>query len=67
MADLRGAACFEKLDMLQGYWQMLLVAEAQEGLTTTTPEGLLPPLVCPKAFRTPRPTSKVLWPSCWPA
>ena len=24
MADLRGAACFEKLDMLQAYWQMPL-------------------------------------------
>ena len=48
MADLRGAACFGKLDMLQGYWQMPLVAEAQEVLTIATPEGLFTPTRVPQ-------------------
>ena len=46
MADLRGATCFGKLDMLQGYWQMPLAAETQEVLTIATSEGLF----TPKAF-----------------
>ena len=40
MADWRGVTCFGKIGMLQGYWQMLLVAEAQEMLTIATPQGL---------------------------
>ena len=43
MADLRGATCFGKLDMLQGSWQMPLAAEAQEVFTIATPEGLFIP------------------------
>ena len=30
MVDLLGPACFGKIDMLQGYWQMPLAADAQE-------------------------------------
>ena len=40
MANLRGVICFWKLDMLQGYWQMSLAAEAQKVFTIATPEGL---------------------------
>ena len=40
MADLLAATCFGKFDMLQGYWQMSLAAEAQEVFTIATPEGL---------------------------
>ena len=40
MADLREATSFGKLDMLQGYWQIPLAAEAQEVFTIATPEGL---------------------------
>ena len=47
MADLRGAACFGKLDILQGYWQMPLAAEAQEVSTIATPEGLFTPTRVP--------------------
>ena len=36
MVDLRGATCIGKLDILQGYWQMPLAAEAQELLTIAT-------------------------------
>ena len=43
MADLRGATCFGKLDMLQGCWQMPLAAEAQEVFTIATPEDLFTP------------------------
>ena len=50
MADLRGATCFGKFDMLQGYWQMPLAAEAHDVFTIATPEGLFNPRVCPKAF-----------------
>ena len=39
MADLRGATCCGKLDMLQRYWQTPLAAEAQEVFTIATPEG----------------------------
>ena len=59
MADLRGATCFEKLDMLQGYCQMPLAAEAQEMFTIATPEGLFTPTHVPKAFCVRRPTSKM--------
>ena len=48
MADLRGVTCLGKLDMLQGYWQMPLAAEAQEGFTIATPEGLLTPTPVPQ-------------------
>ena len=47
MADLRGAKCFGKLDMLQGYWQMPLAAEAQEVFTITTLECLFTPTRVP--------------------
>ena len=50
MADLRGATCFRKLDMLQGYWQMSLAAEAQEVFTIATPEGLFTPTRVPLSF-----------------
>ena len=50
MADLRGLTCFGKLHILQGYWQMLLAAEAQEVFTIAAPKVLLPPRVRPKAF-----------------
>ena len=40
MVDLRGATYFGKLNMLQGYWQMPLAAEAQEVFTIATLEGL---------------------------
>ena len=51
IVDLCGATCFGKLDMLQGYWQMLLAAETQDVFTIATPtcaprrferDGLLP-------------------------
>ena len=43
MSVLRGATYFGELDMLQGYWQMALAAEAQEVFTIATPEGLFTP------------------------
>ena len=43
VVDLPGAACFGKLDMLQGSWQMPLAADAQEIFTIATPEGLFTP------------------------
>ena len=43
MADLRGATCFGKLDMLRRYWQMPQAAEAQEVFTIANPEGLFTP------------------------
>ena len=43
MADLRGATCFGKFDMLQGYLQMPLAAKAQKVLTIATPKGLFTP------------------------
>ena len=46
MADLRGA-----IDMLQGYWQIPLAAEAQEVFTIVTPEDLFTPRVCPRSFQ----------------
>ena len=48
MADLRGATCFGKLDMLQGYWQIPLTAEAQEVFTIATLEGLFTPTRVPQ-------------------
>ena len=48
MADLRGATLLGKLDMLQGYWQMPLAAEAQEVFTIATPEGLFTPTRVPQ-------------------
>ena len=48
MVDLRGATCFGKLDMLQGYWQMPLAAEAQEMFTIAAPEGLFTPTRVPQ-------------------
>ena len=36
MADLRGATYFGKLEMLQGYWQMPLAAEAHKVFTIDT-------------------------------
>lgn len=48
MVDLLGAACFGKLDMLQGYWQMPLAADAQEIFTIATPEGLFTPTRVPQ-------------------
>ena len=50
MIDLRGATCFVKLDMLQGYWQMPVAAEAREVITIAAPKVCLPPRVSPKAF-----------------
>ena len=51
MADMQRATCFGKHEMLQGYWQMPLAAEAQEVFTIAIPKGLFtPPRVCPKAF-----------------
>ena len=50
MANLRGATCFGKLDMLQGYWQMPLATEAQEVFIVVTPKVCLPPRMCPKSF-----------------
>ena len=47
-ADLQGATCFGKLDMLQGYWQMPLAVEAQEVFTITTPEDLFTPTRVPQ-------------------
>ena len=48
MADLRGATCFGKLDILQGYWQIPLAAEDQEVFTIATPEGLFTPTRVPQ-------------------
>ena len=48
MADLRGATCFGKLDMLQGYWQIPLAAEAQEVFTIATPKGMFTPMRVPQ-------------------
>ena len=39
---------FWELDMLQGYWQMKLAAEAQELFTIATPEGLFTPTRVPQ-------------------
>lgn len=47
MADLLGASCFEKLDILQAYWQMPLAAEAHERFTIATPDGLFTPKRAP--------------------
>ena len=49
-ADWRGATRFEKLDMLQGYWQTPLAAEAQEVFTVATPEGLFTPTRVPQSI-----------------
>ena len=46
MVDLLSARFFGKLDLLQGYWQMLLVEEAREIFTITTPLGLFTPTRC---------------------
>ena len=43
IVDLLGAVCFGKSDMLQGFLQMPLAADAQEIFTIATPEGLLTP------------------------
>ena len=59
MADLRWATCLRKLDILQGYWQVPLGAEAQEMLQPPPLKVCLPPRVCHKAFRTRRPSFKV--------
>ena len=48
MVDLRGATCFGKLDMLQGYWSIPLTAEAQEVFTIATSKGLLIPTRVPQ-------------------
>ena len=48
IADLRGAKCFRKLDMLQGYWQMPLASEAQQMFIIATPEGLFTPARVPR-------------------
>ena len=48
MAGLLGTICFGKLDMLQGYWQMPLAAEAQEVFTIATLEGLFTPTHVPQ-------------------
>ena len=48
MADLRGAACFGKLDILHGYWQLPLAAKAQKVLTIATPKGLFTPMHVPQ-------------------
>ena len=42
IANFRGSTCFGKLDMLQGYWQMPLAAEAQEVFTTASPYACAP-------------------------
>ena len=43
MVDLLTARFFDKLDLLQGYWQMPLAEEARESFTITTPLGLFTP------------------------
>ena len=48
MADLEGATCFGKHEMLEGYWQIPLAAEAQEVFTIATPEGLFTPTRVPQ-------------------
>ena len=48
MADLRGGILFGKLDMLQGYGQIPLAAEAQEVFTIATPEGPFTPTRVPE-------------------
>ena len=48
MADLLGANCFGKLDMLQGYWQMPLANIAQEIFTIATSDGLFTPTRVPQ-------------------
>ena len=51
MADLRGVICFGKLDMLQGYWQMLLAAEAQKVFSIAPPRRSVYPHACaPRPF-----------------
>ena len=48
MVDLLGGRFFGKLDLLQGYWQMPLAAEAREIFTITTPVGLFTPTCVPE-------------------
>ena len=50
MADLRGATWFGKLDMLQGYWQMPLAAEAQEVFTIASLKDLLTSTSVPRSI-----------------
>ena len=48
MVDLLGGRFFGKLDLLQGYWQMPLAAEARETFTITTPLGVFTPTRVPR-------------------
>ena len=48
MVDLLSARFFGELDLLQGYWQMLLAEEAREIFTTTSPLGLFTPTRVPQ-------------------
>ena len=49
MGDLPPAICFGKLDILRGYWQMRLAAEAQEAFIVATPEDLFTPSRVPES------------------
>lgn len=49
MADMFGTSCLGKLDMLRGYWHMLLAAEAEEMFTNATPYGLVIPTRVPQS------------------
>lgn len=48
LVNVLGSSCFGKADMLQGYWQMLLAADAQNVFTITTPDGLFTPTRVPQ-------------------
>lgn len=48
MTGLLGAARFETLDMLRGYWQMRLAADTRNIFTIATPDGLFPPTRVPQ-------------------
>ena len=48
LGRLRGAGAFATLDLLQGYWQCPLAAEAQEIFTIATPQGLFTPTRVPQ-------------------
>lgn len=47
---LKGARCFGKIDLLQGYWQTPLKESARELFTIVTPEGLLMPTRVPQGL-----------------
>ena len=48
----RGQGVYGSLDMLQGYWQLLLAPEAHESFAISTPDVFYSPPMCPKASST---------------